>query len=365
MNPTKKDISEKELFLFKKVSLIDKFNFYEYISVMLDSWVWIGEALESVMDKVDNVYFKQRINELLLFISSGDSLSKAMKKDPHVFSLHEISVIEAWESTWTLSNSLLNISENLKNAYELRKKVKGALTYPFIIFVFLFVAILVVLTYVIPAMTQLFDNSEQALPIATQALIGTSDFVVNNFWLLVFFFAAVFVVFVWYKNTKAWQERLDNMLLSMPIVWKVYRNYILANISSAMWNLIWAWVSTLKALKLVWKSSWSYVYEKIFWLVTNRVESWDKIVESMKEVDSEWFYFPSTYLQMLSVWERTANIENISKKIHKQYIREVEFSLASLTKWIEPLAILIASVFVLWFVFAIFGAIMKVTEIVS
>jgi type IV pilus assembly protein PilC len=182
---------------------------------------------------------------------------------------------------------------------------------------------------------------------------------------LIFFFFAIFVTFMGYKNTKSWKERLDNLLLSTPVVWKVYRNYVLSNISSSMGNLIWAGVSTLKVLKLVWKSSWSYVYEKIFNVVTKRVEGWDKIVDSMREVDEEGFYFPSTYLQMLSVWERTANMETISKKIHKQYIREVEHSLENLTKWIEPLAILIASWFVLWFAFAIFGAIMKVTEVVS
>ena len=364
VNDIKNEANENSIIFFKKISLLDKFNFFEYLSVMLNSWVWMWESLESVLDKVNNIYFKQRINQLFLFVTSGDSLSKAMKKDPHVFSSNEISIVEAWEATWTLDSSLLSLSENLKKTYDLKRKVKGALTYPLIIFIFLFLAIIIVLTYVIPSIMPLFENLESELPIATKALIWTSDFVKNNFLLIVFFFFSIFVFLVWYKSTEVWKEKLDNMLLNMPLVWNVYKNYILSNISWSIWNLIWAWVPTLKVLKLVGKASGSIVYERIFGLVTKKVESWEKIVDSMKQVDEEGFYFPSTFLQMLSVWEKTANIKEISKKMYDQYNREVEYSLASLTKWIEPLAILLAAVFVIWFVFAIFGAIMKITTMV-
>ena len=365
VNDIKNETTDNSIIFFKKVSDLDKFNFYEYLSVMLNSWVWMWETLESVLDKVNNIYFKQRINQLFLFVTSGDSLSRAMKKDPNVFSSNEISMVEAWEATWTLDLSLLSLSNNLKKTYGLKKKIKWALTYPLIIFLFLFLAIIIVLTYVIPAIMPLFEGVESELPITTQALIWTSDFLKNNFLLIGLFFFSIFVFLVWYKNTETWREKLDNMILNMPLIWKVYRNYVLSNVSWSIWNLIWAWVPTLKVLKLVGKSSGSVVYERIFELITKKVEGWEKIVDSMKQVDEDGFYFPSTFLQMLSVWEKTANIESISKKMYQQYNREVEYSLDSLTKWIEPIAILLAAVFVIWFVFAIFGAIMKVTTMIG
>ena len=365
-NKEKKNIFEdQEFVLIKKIWDIDKYNFYEYLAVMLDSGIWMGTSLESVKDKITNVFFKQKIDELLLFVSSWDSLSRAMKKNPLVFTPHEISVVEAWESTWTLAISLENLSEDIKKTYDLKKKIKASLTYPLIIFLFLIVAITVVLTYVIPALMPLFENSWEELPWVTQSLISTSEFVSGNFFAILFVIFAWVVFFMIFKSTNAWKEKLDNFVLRLPLVWDVYKNYILANISLTMWNLIGAWVPVMKVLKLVWKTGWSYVYDKIFSLVIKRVERWEKIVDSMREVDSEAFYFPTIFTQMLSVWERTANIEKITKKINKQYTREVEYSLWNLTKWIEPLAILIASIFVLWFVFAIFSAIMQVTEAVG
>jgi len=349
----------------KKIKSIEKYNFYEYISIMLDAWVGMSESLNSVTEKLDNIYFKQEINDLIVFVSSWDSLSRAMKKKPLIFWSHEISIIEAWEATGTLWKSLLIIANNIKKNDELAKKVKASLTYPLIIFLFLIIAVVIVLTYVIPSLLPLFENSETELPMATVALINTSNFVKYNFYYIIFFFFVSFVALYWFKNTPNWKERLDQFLLQMPLIWKVYRNYVLTNISLTIWNLIWAWIPTLKVLRLVWRSSWSIVYEKIFDLVLKRVELWEKIVDSMRLVDPDKKYFPNTFLQMLQVWEKTANIESISKKIHAQYEREVDYSLINLTKWIEPIAILFAAWFVLWFAFAIFWAILKVTQTVA
>lgn len=85
----------------------------------------------------------------------------------------------------------------------------------------------------------------------------------------------------------------------------------------------------------------------------------------MAKVDEKNEFFPPDFLQMLSVGEKTASLEKVTKKINEQYTREVNYSLENLTKWIEPIAILLAGIFVLWFAFAIFGAILKVTETVS
>lgn len=356
---------ENHIIIFKSVSLIDKYNFYEYLWVMIDWWVSVTESLESVNSKITSVYFKEKISELITYISSWDSFSKSMKKIPSVFSLDEISLIEAWENTGELSKSFMKLSDNLKKHYNLRKKIKWSLTYPLIIFLFLGLAMTVVLTFVIPAIKPLFDNSWVELPAATQALLATSDFLINNYLQLILFLMTLVVIFMWYKNTKSWRASVETFLLTFPLIWKVYKNYILSNIASNMWNLIWSWVGIVKTLTLVWKSTNNSIYEDLFNEVIVKVSAWWKIVDSMREVDEEKKYFPADFLQMLSVWERTASIDTITIKLNTQYEREVDYSLWNLTKWIEPLAILLAWIFVLWFAFAIFWAILKVTETVS
>ena len=96
-----------------------------------------------------------------------------------------------------------------------------------------------------------------------------------------------------------------------------------------------------------------------------KVSAGEKITDSLQEVDPHNDLFPIDFLQMLSVGEKTASLDTVTQKLTAQYTREVNYSLANLTKWIEPLAILIAGVFVLWFAFAIFGAILQVTQTVG
>ncbi len=84
-----------QIFMRKKVGLVDKFNFYEYVSVMLDGGVTISETLDSVQSKIQNTFFKEKIKELQTYVSSGDSFSKSMKKIPQIFSGGEISIIES------------------------------------------------------------------------------------------------------------------------------------------------------------------------------------------------------------------------------------------------------------------------------
>jgi type II secretory pathway component PulF len=361
-NTNEKDIYSNDIIIFKSVSLKDKYNFYEYLSVMLDWWVSIIESLESVESKITSPYFKIKIRELITYISSWDSFSKSMKNLPDIFPRAEISIIEAWETTGMLSSSLMKISDDLKKISDLRNNIKWALTYPVIIFLFLFLALFIVLTFVIPELKELFNSAEVELPMSTQLLISTSDFVINNLWLLFLSFLSFSLFIYWYKNTEKWKKSLENFMLWLPLIWEVYRNYILSNVASTLGWLTWSWVSIVKTLKLVWKATNNSIYEWLFDEIVMLVSSWDKIVDAMRKVDPEKIYFPADFLQMLSVWERTANLEEISIKLSDQYIKEVDYSLSNLTKWIEPLAILFAAIFVTWFSYAILWAILRVTQ---
>jgi type IV pilus assembly protein PilC len=89
------NLSSKQIILFKKVSMVDKYNFFEYLAVMIDGGVSITEALDSVENKISSPYFKEKVKELITYISSGDSFSKSMKKMPDVFDASEISIVEA------------------------------------------------------------------------------------------------------------------------------------------------------------------------------------------------------------------------------------------------------------------------------
>lgn len=354
--------NNKKFYLSKKVGDIEKSNFYEYLAVMIDGWVSISKALDSIKKKNKNPYFAEKIDEIILFIDSWDSLSKAMKKVPDVFIDSETAIIEAWENSWSMQDSLTMLSETLKNKHNLKKKVKSSLTYPLIIMIFLVVAIGIVMVYVIPSIMPLFADAEVDLPLATKALVATSDFISGNILLILLTIISAVLFVIWYKNTDNGKKFFDSLILDMPLVGVVFRNYILANVAANLGTLFASWIPINKTLKLTWRATNNYIYNEAFEEINTQVTAWNKIVDSMMNVSEEEELFPADFLQMLSVWEKTATIDKICKKINAQYTREVQVSLEVLTKWIEPIAILIAWAFVLWFAFAIFGAILKITQ---
>ena len=365
---TNKQVDENmydNFYFFKKVSLVDKYNFYDYMWMMIEWWVSISDALSSVSNKIRNTFFVSKINELKMYISSWDSFSKSMKKMPMIFSNSETAIIESGETTGDLHTTFLKLSEDLKKIHNLQQKIKWALTYPLIIFIFLLVAVLIVLTYVIPAILPVFDNSWVELPFATIMLISVSNFIRDNALLLILFFIATAIFFSFYKNTQKWRLVISNFLLNFPIVWTVYRNYILSIFASNLGTLMSSWVPVVKALKLVSKAINNIEYQELISLISDEVARWNKITDAMQEADKKGKYFTPDFIQLFSVWEKTASLDVVTKKISLQYSIEVDNSLWNLTKWIEPIAILIAWFFVVWFAFAIFWAILKVTETVS
>ncbi len=355
-------LDDSKVYLLKKVWLKERFNFYAYISTMVDGWVTITDSLESMLSKAWNGYFKEKVKELRLFISSGDSFSKAMKKMPDVFPVAEAAVIQAWEESGNLVQSLNKLSEDLSSRFDLSQKIKSAMTYPIIIFLFLIWAMIIVLMYVMPEVKVMFVEQWIDLPAATVALIATSDFLVNNYLLLIFFIMCCVVAFFWFITTESGKRVVNYFLINTPLIWKVYRNSTLAHISWSIGSLNAGGISIVKTLKLVWESTGSYIYRNLLYDVAKDVSAWKTLVESLWDRDPAKEFFPHDFLQMLSVWEKTATLEAVTKKIKAQYTKEVDYSLASLVKWIEPIAILIAWVFVLWFAFAVFWAILEMTE---
>lgn len=359
------EFREEPVYFWQTITSKDKALFYEHLANLVDWWVTIINALDAFLEKTINPRLSKEISNLLVFIDSWDSFSTAMKKLPMVFDRKEIAIIEAWESSGTMQKSFECLAVQLREEDDLKLKAKSALTYPVIIMAFLVVAVLVIMTAVIPKLKPLFDTAQVELPFATKSLMFASDFVT---WNIIFIIIFIFLAYLWvkaYSKTSTWKKFYDELFLKLPLVWSVYKNYIIAQIASNLWLLIWAWIPIIKTLKLTWEASNNVIYKQAMDIIMEKVASWKKLTQSIQETDPQHKYFPNDFIQIISAWEKTSTVNKVCEKIHKQYTREVEHSIGVLIKWIEPLAILIAWVFVLWFAFAIFSAVLKITETVS
>ncbi|EKE28571.1 MAG: hypothetical protein ACD_3C00043G0010 [uncultured bacterium (gcode 4)] len=359
------EFREEPIYFWQTITPRDKALFYEHLSNLIDWWVTVISALNAFLEKTLNPRLAKEISNLLIFIDSWDSFSIAMKKLPTVFNKKEIAIIEAWESSGTMQRSFESLGNQLREQDDLKLKAKAALTYPIIILAFLIVAIFVIMTAVIPKLKPLFSTADVELPYATLSLIYASDFFTWNIIIIIIWLGLIALWLKTYSRTDDWKRTFDELFLKLPLVWNVYKNYIIAQIASNLGLLIGAGIPIIKTLRLTWEASNNVIYNQALDIVAEKVSSWKKLTQSIEETDPAHKCFPNDFIQIIWAWEKTSTVNKVCSKIHKQYTREVEHSITVMIKWIEPMAILIAWIFVLWFAFAIFSAVLKITETVN
>lgn len=124
-------------------------------------------------------------------------------------------------------------------------------------------------------------------------------------------------------------------------------------------------IPIVRTLRLTGEASENVISEELLEEVAKRVEQGDRIAESMEVTDPEHILFPRDFCQLVAAGERTSTVNKVAERSSAQYKREVDLSIQTLVKFVEPLAIIFASVFVLWFAIAIFSAIIQITQSVG
>ena len=345
------------------ISVKDKALFYENIANLLEGWVTLLSALKWLRERLLEGKLKEWVDHLLFFVESGDAINIAMRKLPNFFGEQEIAIVESGEQTGMLQQSFLAIAKDLRSQEELRNKIISAMTYPFIIIIFLIIALTVVMIYVIPQLIPIIAGVTGELPWTTKSLIATSDFFRNNFLFLFFGFVAIALFFQGYTRSDMGKKWWDREKIYFPLTGAVYKNYLIVRSMSTFSLLNNAGVSIVKTLRLTGASAGNRIIEQLFVSIADDVARGTKISTSMRERDAAGFFFSPDILQMMESAERTSTIGNVVDKISLQYRREVDMALSTMVKFIEPVALLLAGIFVLWFAVAIFSAIMQIVSL--
>ncbi len=234
----KSENQEVTVHFWNRISLKEKALFYEHLANLVDGGVTFIDALRSFCAKTENPKFYRDASDLLMLVESGDSMSNAMKKLPRTFDRGEVSIIEAGEQSGTIHRSFMSLATELRDREDLAAKLKGAMTYPMIILIFLVAAVTIIMVFVVPKLLPLFENAGTDLPAVTVSLIVTSNFIANHFLLLAFGVIGVIVALISYANTYQGRKHIDRVILSLPLVGKVYRNYLIVRVSTTLGLLL-------------------------------------------------------------------------------------------------------------------------------
>lgn len=307
------------------------------LATMVESGLVLSDSLDILVDQQSNKHFKEVLQEVSDDIKNGFDLASALKKHPDVFPQLYCSLVKAGEESGKLDTVLSQMALNLERDREFRSKVRGAMIYPVVVFSLMIIVIIIMMIFVVPRLTFFFSQSNLKLPIYTQILIGTSNFMVNFWWLLTIIGIGLYILFRRWISTPNGKYQFDLILLKIPVVGKVIRGTSLTNFTRTFGLLIHAGLPILDALVIVASIVGNRVYERALEDCFKGVERGLTLSAQLETSTA----FPKIISQMFRVGEETGKVDQISFKLAEYFESETDHLVKNLTVIIEPVVLVI------------------------
>lgn len=327
-----KDLFENVAFMQQKVTGKDLVIFTRQLSTMIDAGLPLVQSLEILGNQQDNRTFKKLLGEIRMDVETGSTFADAMKKHSNVFDNLFCNMIEAGELGGILDTILSRLAVFLEKNMKLKKRVKGAMTYPVICLCIAVVILAVILIFVVPVFERMFSDFGAALPAPTLIVVAMSNFVKKYILLIIgIIVAAVFAVKKAYKTEKG-KMKLDTLLLNLPVFGPLVRKVAVAKFSRTLGTMLESGVPILEALNVVARTAGNKVIETAVFRVADSISEGRPIVEPLEETG----VFPGMVVQMINVGESTGTLDAMLAKIADFFDDEVDQAVDNLTAMIEP-----------------------------
>ncbi len=344
---------------FGRVKLTDLAIFCRQFSTMVDAGVSLVRCLTVLGEQSTNPKLRRIISDIEQEVQSGQTLSKAMAKYPGVFNTLFIGLIRAGEVGGALEESLQRLSGFLEKDLELRRKVKGAMTYPTIVMVVALGIVIGLVTFIVPKFLELFTDlgmKQDQMPGATVMLMTVSHFITGKWWMCVIIVIAFLVAFKMFVRTRIGRRVLDQVKLKAPVFGKLNHKVCLARFSRTLATLLTSGVPILSALETVAGTVANDVIGDAILEARSRIREGDRIGDPLQRSK----LFPPMVVQMITIGEESGSLDAMLTKVADFYEDEVDAALESLTAAIEPLMIVVLGGMVGFIVISMFMPLLSI-----
>ena len=347
-----------------KVKLVDLVLFTRQLSTMVSAGVPLMRSLTTLQTQAENPTMKLVIADLVKEVKSGAQLADALEKHPEVFTPIYINMVRAGEAAGIVDDILKRLATQVESSQTLRKKIKGAMTYPTVVFCIMIIAFFGIMIFIIPKIGEILKGiggPDAELPALTAALLGISDFLIK-FWPVIIG-AAVGAGFMLRKflKTEAGKRKRDEIILKLPIVGLLTTKSTVASFTRTFSALVGAGVSVVEALRITGRSLGNKLYEEDLEKAALQVINGKQMSEAIGESK----LFPPIVSQMLAVGEETGQTDVVLVKVAEFYEEEVNTMVDSMSSLIEPLIMVVIGGGVAVIAAAVMGPIASISNSVG
>ena len=350
-----------ELTLFQTIKIRDLAIFFRQFATMVSAGLTLVNCLEILSKQTENKLLSKKIEDIKKNVEQGATLTDAFANHPETFSDLYINMIKAGEIGGVLDDILNRIATLMEKEYELRQKIKSAMTYPGFVMGAAVLMGIFMLTFILPQFVGVFQQFGGQLPFLTKMLVGFTV-LFNTYWYIFFGVAALIVfLFISYNRTKQGHKNIDRIKLKIPVFGNLLLKTAINRFTRILGTLIQSGVPIIQSLKVSADSIGNDIIAEAV------VESADRIKEgqSISAPLEESGVFPPMVTQMIMVGEESGELETMLLNVSQFYDQEVQRAVEQLTSVIEPIMMAVVALGVGVLVIAMYLPIFNMVNLIQ
>jgi len=345
----------------KRVRLNDIGVFTRQICDLVDAGVPILRALTITANQTQNPQLKLIIDQMHIFVQDGGTFSEALAQHNKIFSQFYVNMVKTGEIGGNLDMILNRLAEFTDKDLETRARVQASLAYPaFMLFVGA-VTIFVILTFVIPRLTVIFDDLTESLPLPTVILMGLSDFLSKFWWLVLGLISILSFYFQRFQSSPEGKKKVDIWKLKIPVLGDFIKDVEIGRFARTLATLLDSGVVIVSALESVWAVLDNEILKSEIKLVSQDVASGTSLSAALKKC----VFFPEAAVNMIAVGEESGHLEKSLYKLAISYERQSDRSVKTIMSLLEPMMIFVIGAIVGFMFVAILLPIFRVNLLIK
>ena len=338
-----KNNTTSRLILYRaKVKSAELILFTTQLSVMLDSGVVLSDALDAIFEQAEKGTLRTIIKNIAEDVKNGDNFSKALAGYPKVFDSMFISMVKASEASGTMAEMLNILSGYLTFESETRKRIKGALTYPFIMALMAVAATGTLMFFVLPRFMGIYEAKGAELPKLTQILVSFSK-ILGNFEIMTVIVTTAIIASVglyYWTGTLSGQRVFDYIKIHTPVIGTMFVDTVVTRSMRIMATMVNTGVNLLDSIQVMQGSCQNYYFQRLWACVDEKIRDGYQLSESILISPGSELIAPGI-VQMLKAGEKSGKLGEVCDKVSVFYEKKLEATIRNVMALIEPVMITI------------------------
>lgn len=347
-----KEVKQKKAGFGSKIKQKDIIMMCLHLEQLNRAGVSAYDALLDVRDSTDSLKLRDVIADMCETIKAGDPMSVAMQNHVKIFGEVFVGLVKAGEANGDLTESFQHMTNHIKWSAELKRRIKKAVMYPSVLMVIMTLVIIVLMVAVVPKLVDFMTSQGFDLPIHTRALIATSNFVVDYWWVILLTPILFVVVYkLIYKFSPGFAYKMDGIKMKLPVVGGAVRKINMARFTHFFGVMFRSGIDILDSLEAARDVVNNLVLKESIDTVIRSVTEGNSLTASLRVSNQ----FPNLVIRMFKVGEDSGNMNEALDNVVYFYNREVDDAVDAIVGSIQPIMTGFMGGIIFWIIAAVFG----------